>query len=124
MKKKMICFRCGEPITGFLYVLTLSKETAHVYCQAKGITTNPIKLEDRGCFNCEARVVNRVPIVESGRATESAYWGIACCRQKLSDHYMHYVELRHVCGWHSDSIKDDARYPYWHDSIDLPKQAT
>jgi hypothetical protein len=31
-----LCFRCGEPIDVF-YVLTLSNEYAHPYCQARGI---------------------------------------------------------------------------------------
>ena len=39
MTKELICFRCGKPIEGYLYVHTLS-ENAHVYCQATGVKPN------------------------------------------------------------------------------------
>ena len=40
MTKELICFRCGKPIEGYLYVHTLSDENAHVYCQATGVKPN------------------------------------------------------------------------------------
>ena len=83
-----------------------------------------MKAEDRGCFNCEAGLLYKVPMVENGRVSESAYWALMSCRQKLSDHYKHYVEITHVCAWHSDSVQHDKRYPQWHESIDLPKEKT
>ena len=90
-----------------------------------------MKPEDRGCFNCEASLLCKVPVVEmkmkpgedyKARVSEESHWGLMSCRQKLSDHYKHYVELTHVCAWHSDWIKNDERYSNWRETIDLPKE--
>ena len=47
MTKELICFRCGKPIEGYLYVHTLSDENAHVYCQATGVKPNKQGIKSR-----------------------------------------------------------------------------
>jgi len=44
---KVICFRCGKPITDSLYVRTLGNENAHIYCQATGVQPLPDKKEEK-----------------------------------------------------------------------------
>ncbi len=75
--------------------------------------------EDRICGNCEAFTSINIPSV--GATSESDYIGLAMCRQRLSDHHRHLLSLLHTCAWHSDSVKNDVRYPNWKASIDLPK---
>lgn len=72
--------------------------------------------EDRACFNCEACSVIKIPSI--GATSEADYMGLSQCKQKLSDHYRHLLSLLHICAWHSDSVKDDERYPNWKESID------
>ena len=79
-----------------------------------------MNVEDRACFNCEASSCSNIPPDTSH--DDMLPWGIINCRQKLSDHYKHYVELTHVCAWHSDDLQHDTRYPLWRDSIDLPER--
>jgi len=72
--------------------------------------------EDRACSNCEALRLVKVPNI--GATSDADYKGYAQCRQKLSDHFRHLLSLDHLCAWHSDSIKNDKRYPLWRESID------
>ena len=74
-----------------------------------------MNVEDRACFNCDACRV--VKILFERSKPELMYQGLSECKQKLSDHYLHITSLRHVCGWHSDSVKDDERYPNWREAI-------
>lgn len=75
-----------------------------------------MKSEDRACFNCDAHQIVKIPAERS--KPESMYHVLSQCRQKLSDHYLHITTIRHVCSWHSDSVKDDERYPNWKETID------
>ncbi len=78
-----------------------------------------MKAEDRGYFNCDASRFHRVPIVKDSIVSDLVYWGIYSCRQKLSEHFKHYIEPAHVCAWHSDILQHDDRYSSWKETIDL-----
>jgi len=67
-----------------------------------------MKTEDMCCGNCEASKLVRIPCV--GAKSEADYMGFIICRQKLSDHHRHLVTVRHMCSWHSESLKLDARF--------------
>jgi hypothetical protein len=76
-----------------------------------------VSTDNRTCLNCKgSRLCTTSLLSTDGTHTP---WQLVTCRQKLSDHYKHYLELDHVCTWHSDSVKDDKRYPHWEESIDL-----
>jgi len=76
-----------------------------------------MKPEDRACFNCEG-CSDTIRMPNVGATSGADYMGFCECRQRLSDHYRHILSLLHVCAWHSDSVKDDKRYPNWKASID------
>ncbi len=78
--------------------------------------------EDRACFNCKGSSLLRIPNI--GATSESDYMGMILCKQGLSDHYRHYLSLQHMCPWHSDTVKDDTRYPNWEDTIDKEKDGS
>ena len=58
--------------------------------------------EDRHCFNCDYSELIQIPNV--GAKTESDYKGFMICKNTLSDHFQHFLGLRHVCNCHSDAI--------------------
>lgn len=81
-----------------------------------------MKPEDLACFNCAGSLVKEVRQVERGEISALS-WGLVVCRQRLSEHYKHLVELTHVCAWHSDYVSQDTRYPFWKETIDLPVES-
>lgn len=71
--------------------------------------------ENKICANCKA-VLPCAMVANISRDRPPLV--IVSCRQKLSDHYKHYVEPTHSCGWHSYYLKKDPGFPDWEKSID------
>jgi hypothetical protein len=72
--------------------------------------------KDRACFNCEAYGEFIIP----ARRDEPMlmYKALCFCRQRLSDHYLHILDLKHICSWHSEYLKEDERFKEYKQSID------
>lgn len=72
-----------------------------------------MSLEDKCCLNCEAvkRTIVSVHLEDEGI-------NMCLCRQKLSDHYRHYLEENHVCAYHSDYLDSDPRFKQWRETIE------